>query len=345
MSNPIQTGLLAYGMSGRVFHAPFLSTHPSFALRAVVERTHKTADDTYPDLLSYDTVAELLADDTLELVVINTPNDTHFELARQALQAGKHVLIEKPVATTVAELEELLALAEEQQRHVLAYQNRRWDSDFQLVRQVVESGQLGRLTEVHFRFDRYKVALNPKLFKEDPAVPGSGLSYDLGPHVLDQALSLFGQPSLSRIIRVSHRPGSRVDDYFHVHLQYPKGLNVFVTGSLLTAAPVPAYVLHGTLGSFQKSRADVQETQLTAGMRPTAAGYGHEPAGAVGTLTLAGEPGQFVSTSLPAPPGDYAGLFEAVYQTIRHEQPFPVRAEQLRWQLGILDRPRTRVKA
>lgn len=332
----IATGLLAYGMSGRIFHAPFLHTHPGFTLRAVVERSRKTAAATYPGILSYDSVAALLADEALELVVVNTPNDTHFALARQALAAGKHVLIEKPVATTPAELDELLALARQQQRQVLAYQNRRWDSDFQLVRQVVESGQLGQLTEVHFRFDRYKAALNPKTFKEDPAVPGSGLSFDLGPHVLDQALSLFGQPEHSRFTRASHRPGSRVDDYFHAHLEYTDGLNVFVTGSLLTAAPVPAYVLHGTLGSFRKSRADVQEIQLDQGILPTEATYGQEPADAAGTLTLAGEPGQLTTAQRPSSRGSYAGLFEAVYQTIRHGQPFPVRPEQLRWQLEIL---------
>ncbi|WP_019947919.1 Gfo/Idh/MocA family oxidoreductase [Hymenobacter aerophilus] len=333
---PIQTGLLAYGMSGRVFHAPFLHTSPQFALRAVVERNRKTAAETYPDIISYDSVDALLADDALELVVINTPNDTHFALARQALEAGKHVLIEKPVATTVAELDELLALAQRQQRHLLAYQNRRWDSDFQLVQQVVESGRLGELIEVHFRFDRYKLALNPKQFKEDPAAPGSGLSFDLGPHVLDQALSLFGQPVRHRLTRTSHRPGSRVDDYFHAHLEYPAGLNVFVAGSLLTAAPGPAYVLHGMAGSFQKNRADAQETQLVAGLSPTAPGYGHEPAGAEGVLTLATEPGQFSTEQLPAPVGSYAGLFDAVYRTMRHGRAFPVRPEQLRWQLEIL---------
>ncbi|SET56297.1 Gfo/Idh/MocA family protein [Hymenobacter actinosclerus] len=336
---PIQTGLLAYGMSGRVFHAPFLSTSPLFGLRAVVERHRQTAVQTYPDIISYDSVAALLADDVLELVVINTPNDTHFALARQALLAGKHVLIEKPVATTPAELDELLALATRQQRHLLAYQNRRWDSDFQLVRQVVESGRLGRLTEVHFRFDRYKVALNPKQFKEDAAAPGSGLSFDLGPHVLDQALSLFGEPAHSRFTRASHRPNSRVDDYFHAHLEYPEGLHVFVTGSLLTAAAGPAYVLHGTAGSFQKNRTDVQETQLVAGILPTTASYGHEPAGAEGVLTLATEPGHFQTELLPAPASNYAGLFDAVYQTIRHAQPFPVTPEQLRWQLEILAGP------
>ncbi|RSK31820.1 Gfo/Idh/MocA family oxidoreductase [Hymenobacter metallilatus] len=337
MSSPIQTGLLAYGMSGRLFHAPFLHAHSGFRLNAVVERSRKQAAGQYPAISSYDSVAGLLADPQLELVVINTPNDTHVALARQALQAGKHVLIEKPVATTVAELDELLALAAAQNRQVLAYQNRRWDSDFQLVRQVVESGQLGQLTEVQFRFDRYKAALNTKTFKEDPAVPGSGLSFDLGPHVLDQALSLFGRPEHSRVTRASHRPGSRVDDYFHVHLQYGSGLNVFVTSSLLTAAPVPAYVLHGTRGSFQKSRADVQETQLDQGLPPTAPEFGREPATEAGTLTLVPELGQTLVTRWPAPAGSYLGLFEAVYQTLRHGQPYPVRAEELRWQLEILE--------
>ncbi|MET4108247.1 Gfo/Idh/MocA family oxidoreductase [Hymenobacter sp. UYP22] len=337
MSSPIQTGLLAFGMSGRIFHAPFVQAHAGFQLRAVVERSRKQAQQHYPTVISYDSVAELLADEELELVIINTPNDTHFALAKRALQAGKHVLIEKPVATTVAELDELLTLAAAQNRHVLAYQNRRWDSDFQLVRQVVASGQLGELTEVHFRFDRYKAALNTKTFKEDPAVPGSGLSFDLGPHVLDQALSLFGQPERAHLTRASHRPGSRVDDYFHAHLQYPRGLNVFVTGSLLTAAPVPAYVLHGTLGSFQKSRADVQETQLDQGLPPTASEYGLEPAAAAGTLTVVPAPGQIQVSSLPASTGNYLGLFEAVFQTLRNGQPYPIRAKELRWQLEILE--------
>ncbi|GAB3238639.1 Gfo/Idh/MocA family oxidoreductase [Hymenobacter seoulensis] len=335
MTNVLQTGLLAFGMSGRIFHAPFLATHPGFQLRAVVERTRKQAADFYPGIISYNSVPELLADPELELVIINTPNNTHFELARAALQAGKHVLIEKPVTTTLAQLDELLALAAEQNLHVLAYHNRRWDSDFQLVQLVVESGQLGRLTEVHFRFDRYKAALNTKVFKEDPETAGSGLSFDLGPHVLDQALSLFGRPEAWHTTRASNRPGSRVDDYFHFHLTYPKGLNVFVTGSLLTAAPIPAYVLHGTLGSFQKQRTDVQEPQLDQGILPTDDQYGLDDS--IGTLTTISSPGAKTVTEIPAPRGNYPGLFEAVYQTLRHGAPYPIRAEELRWQLAILE--------
>ncbi|GAA3938774.1 Gfo/Idh/MocA family oxidoreductase [Hymenobacter algoricola] len=332
MSTPIQTGLLAYGMSGKVFQAPFLSVHPGFGFRALVERSRREAHETYPGVVSYASVAELLADPEIELVIVNTPNDTHAELTRQALRAGKHVLLEKPVATSVAEFEELWALARQSGRQLLAYQNRRWDSDFQAVRQVVDSGQLGQLIEVHFRFDRFKPALHFKKFKEEP-VPGSGLLYDLGPHLLDQVISLFGRPLRSRKTTGRYRPGSQVDDYFTYHLQYPAGLNVFVTSGLLIAQPLPSFVLHGTQGSFVKPRSDVQEAQLLRGMSPRAPEYGLDPE--PGTLTLAAADHK-VTTVYPTPPGNYAGLFEAVYQSIRHGAPFPVREDELRWQNELL---------
>ncbi|GAA4016346.1 Gfo/Idh/MocA family oxidoreductase [Hymenobacter fastidiosus] len=336
MSTQIQTGLLAYGMSGKVFHAPFLTTHPGFGFRAVVERSRKQAQQTYPAVISYDSVVELLADPAIELVVVNTPNDTHADLARRALRAGKHVLLEKPVATSVAEFEELWSLARTTGKQLLAYQNRRWDSDFQAVRQVVASGQLGRLIEVSFRFDRFKPALNVKTFKET-AVPGSGLLYDLGPHLLDQVLSLFGRPVRSRKTTGCYRPGSRVDDYFTYHLHYTGGLNVFVTSGLLIAGPGPAFVLHGTEGSFIKNRGDVQEAQLLQGVSPLAPEYGRENSAGAGTLTRATADAQ-TTTTYPTPTGNYSGLFEAVYQTIRHGVPYPVREEELRWQNELLAR-------
>ena len=339
-NSPIPTGLLAHGMSGRIFQAPFLAAHPGFELRAVAERHEKRMARDYPAVRSYDSVAELLTDDTLELIVVNTPSNTHFDLARQALQAGRHVLIEKPVATTPAQLRELLDLARQQGRHLLAYQNRRWDTDFGAVRRVVESGRLGRLIEAHFRFDRYKPALNPKVFKEN-GDPGSGLLFDLGPHLIDQAISLFGRPLSATKTLGQHRPDTRVDDFFSLHLRYPAGLNVWVSGSLLVADPGPAYVLHGTLGSYRKHRTDPQENQLVAGRTPKAPGYGHEAPGDEGRLTLAAPDGSLRTTPDPAAPGNYRGLFEAVYQTIRHGQPYPITAQQLTWQLELLALPTT----
>ena len=335
---PIRTALLAYGMSGKLFQAPFLAAHPGFELYGVAERTEQRMHRDYPGIHSYPSVAEVLADPTIELVVVNTPSNTHFDLASQALRAGKHVLLEKPVATSVVQLQELLTLARQQNRHLLAYQNRRWDSDFQAVRRVAESGQLGSLFEVHIRYDRYKPALNFKKFKEEPG-PGAGLLYDLGPHIIDQALSLFGQPLSAYKTLGSYRPGTQVDDFFAVHLRYPAGLNVWVSSGLLIADPVPAYVLHGTQGSYQKGRTDGQEAQLLQGISPLAPGYGHEKPGQEGRLTLAASDGSFSTTPDPAAPGNYLGLFEAVFQTIRHDVPYPIRDEQLLWQNEVLEQP------
>ena len=332
---PIRTALLAYGMSGKVFHAPFLTTHPGFELLAVAERTEQRMHLDYPTIRSYPSVAELLTDANLELVVVNTPSSTHFELASQAMRAGKHVLLEKPVATSVAQLQELLALAKQTGRHLLAYQNRRWDSDFGAVARVVASEQLGQLLEAHLRFDRYKPALNTKKFKEEPG-PGAGLLYDLGPHLIDQAISLFGQPLSCHKTLGYNRPTTRVDDFFSLHLRYAQGLNVWLTSSLLVAAPGPAYVLHGTLGSYQKGRADVQEAQLLTGMSPLAPEYGHERPGQEGRLTLSEPNGILTTTPDAAAPGNYLDLFEAVFQTIRQGRLYPIRDEQLLWQNELL---------
>lgn len=338
-ASPIQTGLLAYGMSGQIFQAPFVAAHPGFALHAVVERHQQRAAQAYPTIRSYPSVEALLADPELELVIINTPNNTHVDLATQALRAGKHVLVEKPVAITTAELEGLLNLAQQQNRHFLAYQNRRWDSDYLAVRDVVASGQLGKLHEVHFRYDRFRTPLNAKKFKEEPG-PGAGLFYDLGPHLLDQAISLFGAPLSCTKTLTSHRPNSQVDDYFHLHLRYPEGLEVFLTSGLLVAQPGPAFVLHGTRGSFSKMRADAQEAQLQAGMRPTEPGFGHEAPEHAGRLTLAA-PGtdELTTTAYPGLTSNYLGLFEAVFQTIRNGAPYPIRPEELRTQLALLEQP------
>jgi predicted dehydrogenase len=336
MTNPIQTGVLSYGMSGRIFQAPFLHAHPGFTLRAVTERSKKQVQQRYPDVISYDSVEELLADPEIELVAVNTPSNTHVELARQALQAGKHVLIEKPVATTSAEVQELWDLARQQGKQIFAYQNRRWDSDFQSVKQIVESGQLGQLIEVTFRFDRYKVTLNPKPFKETP-LPGSGLLYDLGPHILDQALSLFGKPEQVRKTQGRFRPDSQVDDYFQLQLYYPNGPLVTVASGLLIAEPLPSYTLHGTQGSYLKPRADVQEAQLDQEVLPTAPEYGQEHTELAGKLTLADAAGNKTTTTVPAPKGDYLQLFEAVYQALRNNVAYPITEQHILWQLQILE--------
>ena len=212
-SSTIATGLLAYGMSGRIFHAPFLALNPGFELHAVVERHEKKAVNDYPKITSYNSVDDLLADDTIELVIVNTPPYTHFELAKKSLEAGKHVLVEKPMVATSDQMKILFDLGRKMGRHVLVYQNRRWDSDFVSMKNVIESGRLGELIEVHFRFDRYKTALSPKVFKEQKSYAASGLVYDLGPHLIDQAISLFGKPLSFKKTTGIYRENSEVPDF------------------------------------------------------------------------------------------------------------------------------------
>lgn len=337
MSKPIVSAILSYGMSGRVFHAPFLHTNSGFRLKAVAERHEKKAGKRYPDIISYNSVDELLADDEIELVVVNTPNNTHFDYTLRALDAGKHVLLEKPAAATAAEAKQLFDHAHKVNRHLLLYQNRRWDSGFLQVKEIIESGRLGKLQEVYFRMDRFKRALSPKVFKETAATPGNGLVYDLGAHLVDNAIALFGRPLSFTKTTGIFREGSEVPDYFNFHLKYPEQLNVYLTSGLLIAEVLPGFTLHGTEGSFIKERCDVQEDQLQAGILPTDARYGVEPDGSEGKLVLMDLDNKRKVEYLRAPKGDYNGLFNAVYHTIRQNALYPITAEQIAWQLELLE--------
>ncbi|NEU09043.1 Gfo/Idh/MocA family oxidoreductase [Flavihumibacter sp. R14] len=335
MDKPIATGLLAYGMSGKIFHAPFLDKHPGFKLLGVLERSKKNAQADYPEINSYDTVEELLNHPEIELLVINTPNNTHYDLAKRALTAGKHVLIEKPAATSVDEARELFELGKQLDKQVMIYHNRRFASDFLATKRVIESGKLGTVIEMHLRFDRYRNVIGPKAFKET-AIPGSGILYDLGSHLLDQAISLFGKPLSFQKTLGRYRPGTQVDDYAHLHLVFPDRLNVFITVSMLVADPQPGIVIHGTNGSFIKSFCDTQEEQLIAGLKPGDQGFGEEPTGKEGRLTIVNSDGTKTTEEIPSEKGRYMGVFEAVFQTLKHGKEFPVREEDILEQLGIL---------
>jgi scyllo-inositol 2-dehydrogenase (NADP+) len=337
MAKPIVAGIMAYGMSGRIFHAPFLYTNPGFKLKAVVERHEKKAVKRYPNIISYNSIDDLLADEEIELIVVNTPNYLHFEHAKKALHAGKHVLIEKPCAATVAEVKELYDLGRKLNLQVIVYQNRRYDSGFLSTKEIIESGKLGNLIEVHFRLDRYKAAIGPKAFKEKKNMPANGLVYDLGAHLVDNAISLFGKPlSFDRVTAI-HREGSEVPDYFSYRLTYPNQLNVYLTSSMLTVEPQPGFVVNGAVGSFIKNRTDVQEAQLDAGMLPTDPNYGIEPDGNEGKLVTIGIDGAKTIDLVPGKKGCYEHIFEAVHHTIRDNALFPVTEEQIAWQLELLE--------
>ncbi|TDG38039.1 oxidoreductase [Pedobacter changchengzhani] len=332
----INAGLLAYGMSGRVFHAPFLNAHEGFNFKAIVERNRKIAQNDYPNLISYNCVDDLLNDDEIDLVAINTPNNLHYEHSKLALQNGKSILVEKPFTATSKQAKEIFALAKEVGKKVFVYQNRRYDSGFKAVKKIIESGELGNLVEVHFRYDRYRNEIGPKTFKED-LVEATGLQYDLGPHLIDQAIALFGKPEKYHKVLSKNRAGTKVDDYFAIQLSYPNQLNVFLTSSMLVAAIKEAFVINGTNGSFSKNHADVQEAQLLKGIKPTDAGYGIEKPEDAGILTLVTENGGRNTEILPSEKGDYMAIFEAVYQNLINNKPYPITEEAIITQLEIIE--------
>jgi scyllo-inositol 2-dehydrogenase (NADP+) len=322
---PIKTALCSFGMSGWVFHAPFIHLHAGFELYAVFERTKNLAAEKYPGIKTFRSLEAMLADDTIELVVVNTPNYTHFEYARQALLAGKHVIIEKPFTNTVAEAEELIAIAEKQQRKLSVYQNRRWDSDFMTVQKVVQQKLLGDIVEAEMHFDRFSELLSYKQHKETPG-PGAGILPDLGPHLIDQALQLFGMPDAVFADATNLRPISLVEDYFELLLFY-KNARVRLKAGYLVREALPAYIIHGSKGSFIKPRADVQERDLQKEKSPADVDWGTEPEAAKGLLHTE-MAGKLIREYIPAEKGNYMAYYNGIYDALRNDKPLPVTAAE-----------------
>lgn len=318
----IKTALLSYGMSGRVFHAPFLQLHDGFELTGSWERSKKLIKNDYPDVKSYGSLEELLADD-IDLVIVNTPVETHYEYAKKVLLAGKHALVEKAFTTTAAEAEELDTIAKEKGLKLTVFQNRRWDSDFKTVQKVMEQNLLGDIVEAEFHFDRYNPNLSPKTHKETVNA-GAGVVKDLGSHILDQALHLFGYPqAVHGDIRIT-RENSQVDDWFDITLYYTDK-RVRLKAGFFVREAVPAYVVHGKKGSFLKERGDIQEDVLKTGEKPNRDGWGTEPAGKEGLLHTEVN-GEAVRKTIPTLQGNYYSLFDGVYQAIANGKDEPVTA-------------------
>lgn len=322
--NKIKTALCSFGMSGNIFHAPFIQLHEGFDLYAVFERTKNLAQEKYPGITTFRSLEELLADDAIELVIVNTPNYTHFDFAKKALLAGKHVVVEKAFTTTVAEAEELIALASSQNKKISVYQNRRWDSDFKTVRSIVQQKLLGDIVEAEIHFDRYNVNLSPKLHKETPG-PGAGIVPDLGPHLIDQALVLFGMPKAVFADATNLRPVSQVEDYVEILLFYDN-LRVRLKAGYLVREALPAYIIHGTKGSFIKPRADVQEADLQKGKNLADADWGTEPETGKGLLHTAKDGQTVIREYITSERGSYMDYYNGVYEALRNEKQMPVTA-------------------
>jgi len=323
--NKIQTGLASFGMSGKVFHAPFLTQHPGFQLTKIVERSKDEMKKIYPDIDSVRSFDELIEDDNIELIVVNTPDLTHYEYAYKALNVGKHVIVEKPFTRTIAQGEDLIKLADKHKRLLSVFQNRRWDGDFLTVRKILENEFLGRLVEFESNYMRYRNYIQHDTWKES-AIQGIGLIYSLGSHMIDQAVVLFGMPNAVWANIDSLRTGSEIDDYYHIKLIYPE-IKVTLKASYLVREEGPRYTLHGTDGSFLKYGMDPQEEMLKQGVNPSMHHWGKEPEDQWGTLNTEIN-GVHIRGKVETIAGNYAAFYDNIYDVIRNRAEPEVTPEQ-----------------
>lgn len=332
-NKPIQVGLAAYGLSGAVFHAPLISAHPGFCLKKVLSRSgNQQAKKKYPVEVVQD-FRDILNDSEIELVVINTPEHTHYALGREALLAGKNVIVEKAFTTKVQEADDLIAISQDQGKILSVYQNSRWHGDFLTVQKIIEEKLLGKLVHYESHFDRFRNFIQPNSWKEEPH-PGRGSLYNLGSHMIDQVLVLFGWPqALYADIRIE-RPNGKVDDSFELMLDYPD-LKVTLKSSYLVREPGPRYILHGTDGSFIKYGTDPQEASLKAGDSPYQENYGVEPANKWGKLNTQLNGLHFEGT-VETIQASYLGFYENIWEAIRYQKELLVKPEQARNTIKII---------
>jgi predicted dehydrogenase len=306
----IEVGLVGFGLAGRAFHAPVIEAVPGLHLAAIVQRSGTEAAEKYPDARIVRSLDELLAIAGINLVVIATPNETHYPFARQCLEAGRDVVVDKPFTTTQAEAQSLVHFAKETGRLLTVYQNRRYDGDFQAIRQIVEAGTLGRIVRFETSYDRFRPQLKPGAWRETTR-PGSGILFDIAPHLVDHALVLFGLPeAVTAEVRIE-RENAAADDSFDIALHYPKGLRALLRSSILAAAPRPRFVLFGTQGSFVKQKFDPQEMNLRRDCIPADNAWGLEPEEDWGVLTVpAGD--SFEERRIPSATCDYRDYYSNV---------------------------------
>ncbi len=326
----IRTGLIGYGLGGMAFHAPLIDAVPELELAAIVTSRAASAGERYPQVQVVPDVPALLADPDIALVVVSTPNDTHFPLARAALEAGKHVVVDKPFANTAAEAAALVALAEAKGRVLSVFHNRRWDSDFLTLRRLIDAGSIGEITLYEARWDRFRPALRDSWHEN--AGPGGGNLIDLGPHLIDQALVLFGAPERLTGDIVAQREGSLVDDYFELTLHYGR-MRAVLSSASIVPAPRPRFAVHGTKASFVKHGIDPQEARLRAGGRPDEADYGIEDSAQYGMLVRS----DGSSAPIRSERGDYRRFYSQVAEAVAGQGPPPVSPADAFAVLRIID--------
>lgn len=310
MAETIGIGLIGYGFAGKTLHAPLINATPGLRLAAVSSRDAGKVHGDLPTLKVVTEPGAVINDPAVDLVVIPTPNETHFPLAKQALAAGKHVVVDKPFTVTLSQAYELKQLAESRKLLLSVFHNRRWDSDFLTVKKLIRDGVLGDVVYFNSQYDRFRPQVMPR-WREQPGA-GSGIWYDLAPHLIDQVIQIFGMPVAINADLALLRPGALTDDYFHANLIYPQR-RVVLHGGMLAAAATPRFTVHGTQGSFVKFGLDTQEACLKAGDFPPRPGWGVDAQDGILTLPQ----GEAMSEKpVPSQSGNYPAYYAAIRDAV-----------------------------
>jgi scyllo-inositol 2-dehydrogenase (NADP+) len=306
----INVGLIGFGLAGRSFHAPVISAVPGLKLAAILQRSGSEAAAAYPDARIVRSLDELLAIRDIRLIVIATPNETHAPFARQCLAAGRDVVVDKPFATSYEEAASLAQLAQKSDRLLTVYQNRRYDGDFQAIRQLVAAGTLGRIVRFETNYDRFRPNLKPNAWREQQ-VAGAGIWFDIGPHLIDHAMVLFGLPAAVTADIRTEREGGKADDAFDVMFHYPNSMRAVLSSDILAATQRTRFLLLGTKGAFLKQTFDPQEVNLRRGEIPKDGPWGSEPEENWGLLTLS-DGTNTTQRRIPSGTGDYRDYYANV---------------------------------
>ncbi len=330
----ILTGLIGFGRAARVFHTPVIKTIPELRVTRIVERHRTESPDYFPGITVVRDPEALLEDKEIALVIITTPNDTHYDLARQALMAGKHVVVEKPFTTCTEHAQNLIDLAAEKNRMINVFQNRRWDGDFLTVKKIVAENVLGRLVAFESHFDRFRHTIKAGSWREKQG-EGSGILFDLGPHLIDQALVLFGPPHMiTADIRIQ-RDQAVTDDYFELILDY-RQVKVTLKAGMLVRGTAPRFLLNGTKGSYVKCGLDPQEEALARGRSPLAPDWGKEPEERWGTLDTQMN-GLHVTGKIEPEAGNYRKYYLNVVDAIKGRARPAVSGEEMVQTIRIIE--------
>lgn len=332
----VRVGLIGFGLAGQAFHAPMIRGVKGMELACVLERRTNNAQARYPEVRIARSLDEMLSDKSINLCVVATPNDTHYSYTKACLEAGRHVVLDKPAVPTLRELEDLFRLATERKRLLTVYQDRRWDGAFLTVKKLIGSGALGEVREYEARFDRFRLDAKPNAWREEANFPAAGVLWDLGPHLIDGALVLFGEPESIYAQAIRQRDSAVVDDAFDVIMEYPR-LRASLKARIIAYAPSHHLLVHGTQGSFVKYGMDPQEEILRGPNYPDGLDWGKdwglEPPASWGTLTRVNQKPRKIETER----GDYRGFYANVRDAIENGTPLDVTPEQaLRTQRALV---------